>query len=158
MALDEFSTEHEDKAEKFSSRVTYVLSFILATLACVWFYVEKPPDDPATQRMRMFFKRDVNTVMEFIKLPPEKLKAFAENQKHPFYKRYAETSMLEKENIKALIHISTDYTPNQYWFNLVFQWLILFTLALFIGKMTEACLVLMRNEQARRIKKRRDGE
>ncbi len=158
MALEEDSTEHEDKTEKLSSRITYAAAFILATLACVWFYVEKPPDDPATQRMRTFFKKNSSTVMEFIKLPPEKLQAFAKKQKHPFYKRFAEAPMLEKGEIKALIHISTDYTPNQYWFNLVFQWLIWFTLVLFIGKMTEACLILMRNEQARRIKKRRERE
>ena len=63
---------------------------------------------------------------------------------HPFYKSYMKASEVEKQEINALIHVSTDYTPNQYWFNLVFLWTIFFTTFWFLGLMTQGVINLMR--------------
>ena len=59
---------------------------------------------------------------------------------------------MEQEKIRSLVHVSTDFTPNQYWFNLGFMWVIVFTTFWFLGLMTEACIVLMRRETEARIK------
>jgi hypothetical protein len=67
--------------------------------------------------------------------------------------KYVNASESEKAKLKALIHISTDYTPNQYWFNLFFAWVIFFTTFWFIGLMVEACIILMRRNSEARIKK-----
>ncbi len=81
--------------------------------------------------------------------------AFAYKKKHPFYLKYVNSSESEKAELKALIHVSTDYTPNQYWFNLFFAWVIFFTTFWFIGLMAEACIILMRRNSEARIKKYR---
>ena len=60
---------------------------------------------------------------------------------------------IEKEKINALIHISRDYSPNQYWFNVVFLWGIAFTTLWFLGLMLEACIILVRREDAKRRKR-----
>ena len=78
---------------------------------------------------------------------------FAYKKKHPFYLKYVKATEVEKADLRALIHISTDYTPNQYWFNLFFAWVIFFTTFWFIGLMVEACIVLMRRNSEARIKK-----
>ena len=79
--------------------------------------------------------------------------AFAFKNKHPFYKRYIKLSTVEQERIRSLVHISTDYTPNQYWFNLFFMWVIFFTTFWFVGLMAEACIVIIRRNSEARIKK-----
>jgi hypothetical protein len=107
--------------------------------------------------MRSFFKQNIMDVAKFIRLPREELEEFALSQKHPFYQTYLKSSEAEKERIKALIHISRDYSPNQYWFNIIFLWTIAFTTLWFLGLILEACIILMRREDAerrRRIKQR----
>ena len=58
-------------------------------------------------------------VAKFIRLPNDELQRFATLKSHPFYQTYLKSSEVEKEKIKALIHISRDYSPNQYWFNIM---------------------------------------
>ena len=91
--------------------------------------------------------------MTFIDLPRTEMVAFAYKKKHPFYLKYVKATEVEKADLRALIHISTDYTPNQYWFNLFFAWVIFFTTFWFIGLMAEACIILMRRNSEARIKK-----
>ena len=91
--------------------------------------------------------------MTFIDLPRDEMIEFAYKKKHPFYLKYVKATEVEKADLRALIHISTDYTPNQYWFNLFFAWVIFFTTFWFIGLMIEACIVLMRRNSEARIKK-----
>ena len=67
--------------------------------------------------------------------------------------KFVKANEVEKADLRALIHISTDYTPNQYWFNLFFAWIIFFTTFWFIGLMVEACIILMRRNSEARIKK-----
>ena len=45
-----------------------------------------------------------------------------------------------------------DFTPNQYWFNLFFLFVMSFTTFWFIGLMIEACIVIMRRNSEARIK------
>ena len=75
---------------------------------------------------------------------------FAKTKKHPFYQTYLKSSEVEKERIKALIHISRDYSPNQYWFNILFLWMIAFTTLWFLGLILEAVIILVRREDAER--------
>ena len=89
---------------------------------------------------------------KFINLDKNEQIAFAYKNKHPFYKRYIKVSTVEQERIRSLIHISTDYTPNQYWFNLFFLSVMSFTTFWFIGLMIEACIVIMRRNSEARIK------
>ena len=90
--------------------------------------------------------------MEFVNMNRNEQIAFAYKNKHPFYLKYIKVSTVEQEKIRSLVHISTDYTPNQYWFNLFFMWVIFFTTFWFIGLMAEACIVIMRRNSQARIK------
>ena len=145
--------EIEDSKEKLISRISLWASLILTTLVVIWYYNDNPPDSPAVVKMRVFFKENNRDVMTFIDLPRNEMIEFAYKKKHPFYLKYVNASESEKAKLKALIHISTDYTPNQYWFNLFFAWVIFFTTFWFIGLMVEACIILMRRNSEARIKK-----
>ena len=145
--------EIEDSKEKLNSRISLWVSLILTTLVVIWYYNDNPPDSPAVVKMRVFFKENNRDVMTFVDLPRNEMIAFAYKKKHPFYLKYVNASESEKAKLKALIHISTDYTPNQYWFNLFFAWVIFFTTFWFIGLMVEACIILMRRNSESRIKK-----
>ena len=145
--------EIEDSKEKLISRISLWASLILTTLVVIWYYNDNPPDSPAVVKMRVFFKENNRDVMTFVDLPRNEMITFAYKKKHPFYLKYVNASESEKAKLKALIHISTDYTPNQYWFNLFFAWVIFFTTFWFIGLMVEACIILMRRNSEARIKK-----
>jgi len=134
--------EIEDAKEKLISRISLWVSLFLTTAMVVWYYQSSPPDSPEVVRMRVFFKEKNRDVMTFISMDRNEQIAFAFKSKHPFYMSY----------ISSLIHISTDFTPNQYWFNLGFMWVIVFTTFWFLGLMTEACIVLARRNSEARIK------
>ena len=151
--IEPIMQEIEDKKEKLISRISLWVSIILTTIVVYWYYNNNPPDSPAVVKMRMFFKEHNRDVMTFIDLPREEMIEFAYKKKHPFYLKYVKATEVEKADLRALIHISTDYTPNQYWFNLFFAWVIFFTTFWFIGLMVEACIVLMRRSSEARIKK-----
>jgi hypothetical protein len=70
--------------------------------------------------------------------------AYASMHKHPFYKTFVKASQTEQNRIRALIHISIDYSPNAYWFNLIFAWTVVFTTLWFLGAITEGIIVLLR--------------
>lgn len=148
MVFESTVCEKEDKKEKFSSRVTFWLSVVLSTGIVLWYYNSNPPDDQATRNMRLFFKKNIMAVTEFLQLAPEDQKVFAEKHKNPFYENYVNASVIEKEKIRALVHLSYDYSPNQYWFNVSFLWTIAFTSFWFIGKIVEAILIIVRDEQS----------
>ena len=151
--IEPIMQEIEDKKEKWISRISLWVSIILTTIVVYWYYNNNPPDSPAVVKMRMFFKQYNRDVMTFIDLPRDEMIEFAYKKKHPFYLKYVKATEVEKADLRALIHISTDYTPNQYWFNLFFAWVIFFTTFWFIGLMVEACIVLMRRNSEARIKK-----
>ena len=151
--IEPIHEEIEDSKEKLISRISLWVSIILTTLVVIWYYNDNPPDSPAVVKMRVFFKENNRDVMTFIDLPRNEMIEFAYKKKHPFYLKYVNASESEKAKLKALIHISTDYTPNQYWFNLFFAWVIFFTTFWFIGLMAEACIILMRRNSEARIKK-----
>ena len=144
--------EMEDQKEKWISRVSLWVSLILTTVIVVWYYQENPPEPANVIKMRVFFKEKNREVMKFINMGRNEQIAFAFKSKHPFYKHYIKASTVEQEKIRSLIHISTDFTPNQYWFNLFFMWVIFFTTFWFIGLMAEACIVIMRRNSEARIK------
>ena len=100
----------------------------------------------------MFFKERNMEVGKFINLDKNEQIAFAYTNKHPFYKKYIKASTVEQERIRSLIHISRDFTPNQYWFNLFFLSVMSFTTFWFVGLMIEACIVIMRRNSEARIK------
>jgi hypothetical protein len=100
--------------------------------------------------MRSFFKENVMDVAKFIRLPNDELRGFAALKSHPFYQTYLKSSEVEKEKIRALIHISRDYNPNQYWFNIVFLWTIAFATLWFLGLILEAIIILVRREDTER--------
>ena len=89
-------------------------------------------------------------VAKFIRLPHEELEEFAKSKKHPFYQTYLKSSEVKREKIKALIHMSRDYSSNQYWFNIAFLWTIAFTTLWFLGLILEAVIILVRREDAER--------
>lgn len=151
--IEPIMQEIEDKKEKWISRISLWVSIILTTIVVYWYYNNNPPDSPAVVKMRMFFKQYNRDVMTFIDLPRDEMIEFAYKKKHPFYLKYVKATEVEKADLRALIHISTDYTPNQYWFNLFFAWVIFFTTFWFIGLMVEACIVLMRRNSEARVKK-----
>ena len=151
--IEPIMQEIEDKKEKLISRISLWVSIILTTIVVYWYYNDNPPDSPAVVKMRMFFKEYNRDVMTFIDLPRDEMIEFAYKKKHPYYLKYVKATEVEKADLRALIHISTDYTPNQYWFNLFFAWVIFFTTFWFIGLMVEACIVLMRRNSEARIKK-----
>jgi hypothetical protein len=144
--------EINDKKEKLISRVSLCVSVILTTALVFWYYKATPPDSPEVVRMRVFFNKSNKEVMKFINMDRNEQIAFAYKKKHPFYMKYIKTTTVEQEKIRSLVHISTDFTPNQYWFNLFFMWVIFFTTFWFLGLMAEACIVIMRRNSEARIK------
>jgi hypothetical protein len=145
--------EIDDSKEKWLSRISLWVSLLLTTAVVIWYYQDNPPDSPEVVKMRMFFKERNQEVGKFINMKKNEQIAFAFKNKHPFYKRYIKLSTVEQERIRSLVHISTDYTPNQYWFNLFFMWVIFFTTFWFVGLMAEACIVIIRRNSEARIKK-----
>ena len=140
----------DEKKEGLSRRVSFWLSLSLATAITWWYCALNPPDSTEVRKMRLFFKENIMEVAKFIRLPNEELEEFAKSKKHPFYQTYLKSSEVEREKIKALIHISRDYSPNQYWFNIVFLWMIAFTTLWFLGLILEAVIILVRSDDAGR--------
>lgn len=153
MEVEPILEEIDDNTERWIRRISLWVSLILTTALVVWYYQANPPDSPEVIKMRMFFNEKSMEVGKFINLGKNEQIAFAYKNKHPFYKRYIKSSTVEQERIRSLIHISTDYTPNQYWFNLFFMWVMCFTTFWFIGLMAEACIVIIRRNSEARIKK-----
>jgi len=140
----------DNQKEVLSRRVSFCLSFILAIVITWWYYSLNPPDSKEMQKMRLFFKENVMDVAKFIRLPNDELQGYAALKSHPFYQTYVKSSEVEKEKIRALIHISRDYSPNQYLFNIVFLWTIAFTTLWFLGLILEAIIILVRREDTAR--------
>jgi hypothetical protein len=140
----------DEKKENLYRRVSFWLSFILSTSIAVYYVVTNPQETKEVQEMRMFFNKHRRDVAKFIRLPRNEQKAYGEKKKHPFYAQYLQASEVEKEEIRGLIHISFDYTPNQYWFNIVFLWTIAFAGLWFIGLMTEGAIILVRRDKVKR--------
>ena len=146
----------DNQKEVLSRRISFWLSFILAVGISFWYYALNPPDSTEMRKMRLFFKENIIGVAKFIRLPDNELQGFAALKSHPFYQTYLKSSEVEKEKIRALIHISRDYSPNQYWFNIVFLWTIAFATLWFLGLILEAIIILVRREdtaRSERIKK-----
>jgi hypothetical protein len=95
--------------------------------------------------MRLFFRENIMEVAQFVKLPYDEQKAFAAKQQHPFYASYLAASEIEKEKIRALIHVSDDYSPNHYWLNVAFLWVIVFSAIWIVCKAIEGMLAVARN-------------
>ena len=145
-----------NRKEIFNRRVSFWLSFTLAIVITWLYYSLNPRDSTEMRKMRLFFKENVMDVAKFIRLPNDELQGFAVLKSHPFYQTYLKSSEVEKEKIRALIHISRDYNPNQYWFNIVFLWTIAFATIWFLGLILEAIIILVRRddtERRERIKK-----
>ena len=146
-ASEEF---RDDKKEKLYGKISIWISLALSTLLTIGYGVTHPPDSKEVQEMRMFFNKNGRTVSKFLRMTrPERI-AFAEKKKHPFYSSYLKASETEREEIKALVHISFDYTPNQYWFNFFFIWTIGFASFWFIAVMAEGAIILVRKDRAKR--------
>mgnify|MGYP003958917879 CR=1 FL=1 len=145
-----------NQKEIFNRRVSFWLSFTLAIVITWWYYSLNPPDSTEMRKMRLFFKENIMDVAKFIRLPNDELREFTTLKSHPFYQTYLKSSEVEKEKIRALIHISRDYNPNQYWFNIVFLGTIAFAAIWFLGLILEAIIILVRRddtERRERIKK-----
>ena len=140
----------DNQKEVLSRRISFWLSFILAVGISFWYYALNPPDSTEMRKMRLFFKENIMDVAKFIRLPDDELQGFAALKSHPFYQTYLKSSEVEKEKIRALIHISRDYSPNQHWFNIVFLWTIAFATLWFLGLILEAIIILVRREDAER--------
>ena len=140
----------DNQKEVLSRRISFWLSFILAVGISFWYYALNPPDSTEMRKMRLFFKENIMDVARFIRLPDDELQGFAALKSHPFYQTYLKSSEVEKEKIRALIHISRDYSPNQYWFNIVFLWTIAFATLWFLGLILEAIIILVRREDTAR--------
>ena len=140
----------DNQKEVLSRRISFWLSFILAVGISFWYYSLNPPDSTEMRKMRLFFKENIMDVAKFIRLPDDELQGFAALKSHPFYQTYLKSSEVEKEKIRALIHISRDYSPNQYLFNIVFLWTIAFTTLWFLGLILEAIIILVRREDTAR--------
>ena len=140
----------DNQKEVLSRRISFWLSFILAVGISFWYYALNPPDSAEMRKMRLFFKENIMDVAKFIRLPDDELQGFAALKSHPFYQTYLKSSEVEKEKIRALIHISRDYSPNQYLFNIVFLWTIAFTTLWFLGLILEAIIILVRREDTAR--------
>ena len=108
----------DEKKENLSRRVSFWLSFLGGTVMTCWYCWLNPVESTEVQKMRLFFKENIIDVAKFIRLPREELEEFAKSKNHPFYQTYLKSSELERDKVKALIHMSRDYTPNQYWFNI----------------------------------------
>ena len=145
--------EIDDNTERLIRRISLWTSLLLTTALVIWYYQANPRDSPEIIKMRIFFKERNMEVGKFINLDKNEQVAFAYTNKHPFYKKYIKASTVEQERIRSLIHISRDFTPNQYWFNLFFLFVMSFTTFWFIGLMIEACIVIMRRNSEARIKK-----
>ena len=139
-----------NQKELFNRRVSFWLSFILAIVITWWYCALNPPDSTEMRKMRLFFKENIIDIAKFIRLPDDELQWFAALKNHPFYQTYLKSSEVEKEKIRALIHISRDYSPNQYLFNIVFLWTIAFTTLWFLGLILEAIIILVRREDTAR--------
>ena len=140
----------DNQKEVLSRRISFWLSFILAVGISFWYYTLNPPVSIEMRKMRSFFKENIIGVAKFIRLPDNELQGFAALKSHPFYQTYLKSSEVEKEKIRALIHISRDYSPNQYWFNIVFLWAIAFATLWFLGLILEAIIILVRREDTAR--------
>ena len=140
----------DNQKEVLSRRISFWLSFILAVGISFWYYALNPPDSTEMRKMRLFFKENIMDVAKFIRLPDDELQGFAALKSHPFYQTYLKSSEVEKEKIRALIHVSRDYSPNQYLFNIVFLWTIAFTTLWFLGLILEAIIILVRQEDTAR--------
>ena len=140
----------DNQKEVLSRRISFWLSFILAVGISFWYYALNPPDSTEMRKMRLFFKENIMDVAKFIRLPDDELQGFAALKSHPFYQTYLKSSEVEKEKIRALIHISRDYSPNQYLFNIVFLWTIAFTTLWFLCLILEAIIILVRREDTAR--------
>ena len=140
----------DNQKEVLSRRISFWLSFILAVGISFWYYALNPPDSTEMRKMRLFFKENIMDVAKFIRLPDDELQGFTASKSHPFYQTYLKSSEVEKEKIRALIHISRDYSPNQYLFNIVFLWTIAFTTLWFLGLILEAIIILVRREDTAR--------
>ena len=140
----------DNQKEVLSRRISFWLSFVLAVGISFWYYALNPPDSTEMRKMRLFFKENIMDVAKFIRLPDDELQGFAALKSHPFYQTYLKSSEVEKEKIRALIHISRDYSPNQYWFNIVFLWTIAFATLWFLGLILEAIIILVRREDTAR--------
>jgi len=140
----------DNQKEVLSRRVSFCLSFILAIVITWWYYSLNSPDSTEMRNMRLFFKENVMDVAKFIRLPNDELQGYAALKSHPFYQTYVKSSEVEKEKIRALIHISRDYSPNQHWFNIVFLWTIAFATLWFLGLILEAIIILVRREDTAR--------
>ena len=145
----------DNQKEVLSRRISFWLSFILAVGISFWYYALNPPDSTEMRKMRLFFKENIIGVAKFIRLPDDELQGFAALKSHPFYQTYLKSSEVEKEKIRALIHISRDYSPNQYWFNIVFLWTIAFATLWFLGLILEAIIILVRREDTARREDRK---
>ena len=143
----------DNQKEVLSRRISFWLSFILSVGISFWYYALNPPDSTEMRKMRLFFKENIMNVAKFVRLPNDELQEFVASRSHPFYQTYLKSSEVEREKIKALIHISRDYTPNQYWFNIIFLWAIAFTTLWFLGLILEAVIILVRREDAERRKR-----
>ena len=140
----------DNQKEVLSRRISFWLSFILAVGIRFWYYALNPPDSTEMRKMRLFFKENIMDVAKFIRLPDDELQGFAALKSHPFYQTYLKSSEVEKEKIRALIHISRDYSPNQHWFNIVFLLTIAFATLWFLGFILEAIIILVRREDTAR--------
>jgi hypothetical protein len=141
----------DDKKEKLYGKISIWIAIVLSTAITISYGVTHPPDSEEVQEMRLFFNKNGHTVSKFLRMTREERKAFAEKKKHPFFASYVKASDTEKDEIKALIHISMDYTPNQYWFNFFFIWTIGFASFWFIGVMAEGAIILVRKDKAKRL-------
>ncbi len=157
MEISSIEDDPNDKNRKLLSRVSFWISIIVSTGIVVWYVATNPPDSKEVQNMRLFFKNNSRDVSVFIALPRDEMKAYAEKKKHPFYKGFLKKSEADRNKIRAMIHISIDYTPYQYWFNMVFLWIIAFTTLWFFGLMLEGALVIMKKERVDRIRKMNSG-
>ena len=140
----------DNQKEVLSRRISFWLSFILAVGISFWYYTLNPPASTEMRKMRLFFKENIIGVAKFIRLPDNELQGFAALKSHPFYQTYLKSSEVEKEKIRALIHISRDYSTNRYWFNIVFLWTIAFATLWFLGLILEAIIILVRREDTAR--------
>jgi len=140
----------DNQKEILNRRISFWLSFILAIVITWWYYALNPPDSTEMRKMRLFFKENIMDIAKFVRLPNDELQEFVASRSHPFYQTYLKSSEIERKKIKALIHVSRDYTPNQYWFNIIFLWTIAFTTLWFLGLILEAVIILVRREDAER--------
>lgn len=138
------SEVEEEQREKVGRRISFWLALVVSTAVTLFYFQGNPQESEEVQRMRLYFKENKRTVMEFIRLPHDKLKPFAEKQTHPFFMSFIKASINEKGRIKAMIHNSVDYSPNQYWFNLFFLWMLSFLGIWFMALMAQAMLIQVR--------------